>query len=80
MILNSYFVVYVYAHMTIIRAVWLCYLVHYNMGHFISSQPTYAPHVPNLAQSFRIYIGLHMSSHFPILYANNLNGCRNMQR
>ena len=24
-------------------------------GHFISSQPTYAPHVPNFVQSFHIY-------------------------
>ena len=26
--------------------------------------------------NFSIYIGLHMSSHFPILYVHNLNGCR----
>ena len=26
--------------------------------------------------NFSICIGLHMSSHFPILYVHNLNGCR----
>ena len=26
-----------------------------HMGHFMSSQTTYAPHVPNLAQFFHIY-------------------------
>ena len=30
--------------------------------------------------NFSIYIGLHMTSHFPILYVHNLNGCRNMRR
>ena len=29
------------------------------VGHFMSSQPTYAPHVPNLAQFFHIYWSLY---------------------
>ena len=61
------------------------------MGVISCQVKQHMPHVPNLAQFFHMYwssyeftflahfsicIGLHMSSHFPILYVHNLNGCR----
>ena len=44
-------------------------------GHFMSSQTTYAPYVPNLAQFFHIYWSSYEFT-FPNFVCSYLNGCR----
>ena len=46
-------------------------------GRVISYQVSQHMHLMfQILFNLSIYIGLHMSLHFPILYVHNLNGCR----
>ena len=63
-----------YVHVCVCMCV---YIVYVHVCGVISCQVKQHMHLMfQIWLNFSIYIGLHMSSHFPILYVHNLNGCR----